>query len=36
PEDIASSVVFLASDNASSISGTVLTIDCGLSVRPGW
>ncbi len=36
PNDIASTCVFLASPLASSISGTVLTVDCGLSIRPGW
>lgn len=36
PKNIASAAVYLASDNAASISGSVLTIDCGLSVRPGW
>lgn len=36
PEDVAAAVVFLASDAAAAISGTVLTIDAGLSVRPGW
>ena len=36
PEDIAAAAVFLASDAARSISGTVLTIDCGLSTRSGW
>lgn len=36
PEHIAAAVVFLASDAAGSTSGTVMTIDCGLSIKPGW
>jgi NAD(P)-dependent dehydrogenase (short-subunit alcohol dehydrogenase family) len=36
PSDIASTCVFLASPLSSSISGTVLTVDCGLSIKPGW
>ena len=36
PFDIASTCVFLASPMSSSISGTVLTVDCGLSIKPGW
>ena len=36
PDNIASAVVFLVSDAAASITGTVLTIDCGLSTRSGW
>ena len=36
PEDVANAVLFLASDAAGSITGTVLTVDCGLSIRPGW
>ena len=36
PEDLANAVVFLASDKASSISGAVLTIDCGLTITSGW
>ena len=36
PRDIADACVFLCSDAASSITGTVLTVDCGLSVRSGW
>jgi NAD(P)-dependent dehydrogenase (short-subunit alcohol dehydrogenase family) len=36
PNDIASTCVFLASPMSSSISGTVLTVDCGLSIKPGW
>ena len=36
PNDIANTCVFLASPMSSSISGTVLTIDCGLSIKPGW
>ena len=36
PNDIASTCVFLASPMSSSISGTVLTVDCGLSTKPGW
>lgn len=36
PQHIASAVVFLSSDAAGSTSGTVLPIDCGLSVKPGW
>ncbi|MDA0271872.1 MAG: SDR family NAD(P)-dependent oxidoreductase [Proteobacteria bacterium] len=36
PNDIASTCVFLASPLSSSISGTILTVDCGLSIKPGW
>ncbi|MDA0978310.1 MAG: SDR family NAD(P)-dependent oxidoreductase [Proteobacteria bacterium] len=36
PGNIADAVLFLASDSAASITGTVLTVDCGLSVRSGW
>lgn len=36
PEDIASTALFLASDSSASISGTVITVDCGLSIKPGW
>lgn len=36
PTHIAEAVVFLASDASGSTSGSVLTIDCGLSARPGW
>jgi len=36
PDDIANAVVFLASDAAASITGTTMTVDCGLSIRPGW
>ena len=36
PDNIASAVVFLSSEAAASITGTVLTIDCGLSVKSGW
>lgn len=36
PENIAAATVYLASDHAASVSGAVMTIDCGLSVRPGW
>ncbi|MBA58614.1 MAG: short-chain dehydrogenase [Gammaproteobacteria bacterium] len=36
PEDIANAAIFLASDKASSISGSVLTIDCGVSATPRW
>jgi NAD(P)-dependent dehydrogenase (short-subunit alcohol dehydrogenase family) len=36
PEDIGSAVAFLASGLASSVTGTVLTVDAGLSVKPGW
>ncbi len=36
PEKIGSAVVFLCSDEASSITGVVLTIDAGLSTHPGW
>ena len=36
PEDVSSAAVFLASDKAKSITGTVLTVDCGLSATPSW
>ena len=36
PSDIANTCVFLASPMSSSISGTVLTVDCGLSIKPSW
>ena len=36
PEDVSSASVFLASDKAKSITGTILTIDCGLSATPSW
>ena len=36
PDNIGSAVVFLSSEAAASITGTVLTIDCGLSVKSGW
>lgn len=36
PEQIASAVVFLSSEAADSITGTVLTIDAGLTVKSGW
>ena len=36
PEDIGAAVVFLASGLAASMTGTVLTVDAGVSVRPGW
>ena len=36
PNNIASAVVFLSSDASASITGAVLTMDCGLSVTPGW
>jgi NAD(P)-dependent dehydrogenase (short-subunit alcohol dehydrogenase family) len=36
PNDIANTCVFLASPMSSSVTGTVLTMDCGLSIRPGW
>ena len=36
PAHIANAVVFLASDDSGSTTGTILTIDCGLSTRPGW
>ena len=36
PENIASMVVFLASESASSISGSLVTIDCGLQSKPSW
>ncbi len=36
PEHIASAVVFLASETSGSISGSVITVDCGLSVKPSW
>lgn len=36
PEEIGTAVVYLACDQASSITGTVLTIDAGLATHPGW
>ena len=36
PEDVSNAAVFLASDKAKSITGTILTIDCGLSATPSW
>tara|TARA_B100001059_G_C17800219_1_gene565687 strand:+ start:354 stop:1127 length:774 start_codon:yes stop_codon:yes gene_type:complete len=36
PKDIANICVFLASDLSASISGTVITVDCGLSTKPSW
>ena len=36
PEDISSAAVFLASDKAKSITGAILTIDCGLTATPSW
>jgi len=36
PEQIASAVLFLCSSAAENITGTVLTIDAGLSVKSGW
>lgn len=36
PGDIAAAVVYLASPQASCISGQVLTVDCGLSAQPAW
>ena len=36
PADVSSAAVFLASDKAKSITGTVLTVDCGLSATPSW
>lgn len=36
PDDIANAVLFLSADESAAITGTVLTVDCGLSVKPGW
>ena len=36
PEDVSSASVFLASDKAKSITGSILTIDCGLTATPSW
>jgi len=36
PEDIARAVVFLASDDASAITGVNLPVDCGWLVAPSW
>ncbi len=36
PSEIAEAVAFLASDAAGFINGTILTIDGGMSVVPGW
>ena len=35
PEEVAAVVTFLASDRASFISGTIVTLDAGLSARAG-
>jgi len=36
PDDVAQAVLFLASPASSFITGTILTIDGGMSVTPGW
>lgn len=36
PEEVASTVAFLASPAASGITGTTLTVDAGWSAAPGW
>jgi NAD(P)-dependent dehydrogenase (short-subunit alcohol dehydrogenase family) len=36
PEDIANAVLFLASGASASITGTVLPVDAGMSIQPGW
>ncbi len=36
PDNVADTVVFLASPSAASITGSIVTVDCGLSVKSGW
>jgi 3-oxoacyl-[acyl-carrier protein] reductase len=36
PQEVAATVVFLASPDASGITGTVLAVDAGWSAAPGW
>jgi len=36
PEDIAMTVLFFASNASASITGTVLPVDMGMSIQPGW
>lgn len=36
PDDVANAVLFLASDAAAFVTGTVLTVDGGMLVQPGW
>jgi 3-oxoacyl-[acyl-carrier protein] reductase len=36
PQEVAATVVFLASPAASAITGTTVTVDAGWSTSPGW
>ena len=36
PKDIANTCLFLASGLSSSVAGTVITVDCGVSTKPSW